>query len=96
MLNRMAQLRSNASREAVMTAMTRTAADHYREYLRYRDATHNSALPHTERSAARVEASEAFENAMHWRDAINHLRRLDGVGELDLGHYIREGMVTHA
>lgn len=95
MLNRFARLRRNASRTAVLASFELTALDHYREYTRLRDASHNTMNAASVRWESERMSRDAWSRAITWVDAMNHLRRLDGLVPFELaGGEVRE--VAHA
>lgn len=88
--NRIGELRSNASRVAVMDAMEMTAVDHYRRHLEFREFAMDKEMLHTDRQDATAQGRAEWSVGDKWRTAVNHLRRLDGRAEFDLGARVRE------
>jgi hypothetical protein len=82
--SRIRTLRQNASRKAVLDAMGLTVLDFYRRYVWLAEYARDSNHKHTDRMAASQEGREAWDEAMRWEGALNHIRRLDGLEEFSI------------
>lgn len=88
--NRFRPLRVNASRAKVLEAMGRTVLDFYRTYVRMAEYARDTKHRHTDRMAAGQEGREAHDHAMAWNDALDHIRRLDGLEGFSIHDELRK------
>jgi len=74
----------------VFDAMGLTVLDFYRRYDMLREYARDHKHKHTDRMDAGREGREAFDEAMRWEAALNHLRRLDGLEAFSIADELRK------